>query len=504
MTGAIVCLDSGTTTVKAACFSSAGALLATDQAPNAALRRHGDRVEQDMEQTKEDGLTVLRRCMERAGPVMPAALIVTGQGDGLWPLDRHGKPCGPAITWLDGRTRALRSELAVSGVLGAIAEILMTEPTTASQPLQLLWLQRHEPYRVDTLATALRCKDWLFHVLTGALLCEPTGTVPSWGNPARQELSLDVERLLGLRRGICLLPPMVGTRASARPLSRSAAAATGLPAGLPVLLGPSDVQATAIGLGLGVQPDLRRASVIGTSAIHVSLIDAPTSRPAGPPGAIVQPFVEPGLALHLFPGFNGGVAFGHVGRLFGSADGSAGSAYSTVLVHPFFESGGERAPITAGTAGVSLFGLDAGTTGAEIAWAAREAVAFLARMSHAAMGGLGNGCIALGGGLAADRVFVHFLTHALGCTVRIPVDRHAGLGGAALVAAAVLAGCGLQDQAAEWPPLQAETIEPSDEWLTRYAEAKFSLFERSLAAAAPIWDGLAALKTVIKRTGPFV
>lgn len=264
-----------------------------------------------------------------------------------------------------------------------------------------------------------------------------------------------MERLLSLRRGLRLLPPMVGARASARPLSRAAAAATGLPAVLPVLLGPSDVQATAIGLGLGVQPDLRRASVIGASAIHVSLIDAPASRPAGPPGAIVQPFVEPGLALHLFPGFNGGVAFGHVDRLFGSVDGSAGSAYSTVLVHPFFESGGERAPITAGTAGVNLFGLDAGTTGAEIAWAARETVAFLARMSHAAMGGPGSGCIALGGGLAADR--------------------HAGLGGAALVAAAVLAGCGLQDQAAEWPPLQAETIGPSDEWLTRYAEAKFSL-----------------------------
>jgi sugar (pentulose or hexulose) kinase len=93
----LLCLDSGTTAVKAAAFDRDGRLVALAQRPNSALRRHGERVEQDMEASRDDALAVLADCVSRAEG-KAEGLIVTGQGDGLWPLDAGLRPVGRAMT----------------------------------------------------------------------------------------------------------------------------------------------------------------------------------------------------------------------------------------------------------------------------------------------------------------------------------------------------------------------------------------------------------------------
>ncbi len=497
MTGAVYCLDSGTTSVKAACFTSDGRLLALAEVVNGALRRNGIRVEQDMPATQEEAFGVLRRCVDQSRGMRASAIIVTGQGDGLWPVDRTGAPCGQAITWLDGRTRDLVTEYGDSGALQKAAAILMTQPTTASQPVHLAWLARHEPDRLARVAHALRCKEWLFYGLTGYLLSEPSGAMPSWGDARRQVVSPDIQRLLGLPRGLELLPEILPVRDTVRALTEMAAARTGLPAGLPVMLGPSDVQATAIGLGVGMQDGPRRASVFGTSAIHMRLLARPEGPLPGPPGAILQPFVEPGLYLHVHPSFNGTAAFACSERLLG-AGGPARPAYSGLILHPFFESGGERAPITNAHACASLFGMTATTTASEIAWAAREALAFVARMSHEAMGSaehaeVNDDAVALGGGLAADTGFAHLIATVLGRVIQRSANPHAGLVGLGLVAISVLSGSRLSEQTAAWQAMPVESIAPEQGPIAAYAGRKYTLFQALLNAVMPSWRGIAEL-----------
>ena len=48
---AVLCLDSGTTRVKAAVYSTRGELLGFAEAENSALKREGSRLTQDMEET---------------------------------------------------------------------------------------------------------------------------------------------------------------------------------------------------------------------------------------------------------------------------------------------------------------------------------------------------------------------------------------------------------------------------------------------------------------------
>lgn len=483
----ILCLDSGTTAVKAAAFDASGQLLAHVDLPNTALTRTDARVEQDMDASRELAVRALRDCMARAPGHAPQGLILTGQGDGLWPLDTDGQPVGPALTWLDGRARGLVSEL--GDALDRIEAITGSRPTAAAQSLQLLWLQRHEPDRFQRIAKILRLKDWLFYAFTGTLLAEPSAALPVWGSWRDGSMSAEIPKVLGLTRGIDILPEFAPVGQCRAPLSASAALACGLPAGLPVLMGPGDVQATLIGLGLGTRPEVTRASVFGTSAIHACLLDDPDTMPQKPRGAMVQQFVLGDGFLCFHPCFNGATLLQHLQRQFRDLPSSVSPAYSGLVVHPFFEPGGERAPWTDPQASAALFGLSAATTPQQIAWAGREALAFVARASHMMMGA-DQGALSLGGGLARDADFARFLATCLGTPVVRSPTAHAGPRGLAAIAATHLLDASPADVAAHWIGPPEDSIPPQPGAIARYADAKFASFRNLVDTTSPHWAAL--------------
>lgn len=486
MAGVLICLDSGTTAVKAAAFAADGRMLATAQRDNAALRRDGSFVEQDMEATRADAFAVLRECAQRSGAAVEGVLV-TGQGDGLWPLGADNRPAGPALTWLDGRARGIVDELAASGVPDEIRAVTGSRPTAASQSVQLVWMKRFEPARFDAVAKALRLKEWLFLSLTGVLLGEASAALPVWGDYRTGRMSRAVQSALGLPRGVELLPDFAEAGACRAALSQEAAAATGIAQGTPVLQGPGDVQSALIGLGLGGGA-VTRASIFGTSAIHACHVDDPGAMRGMPPGAILQRFVLGPGYLCFHPSFNGGELLRHIGRLTGTEPASAGPAYSGLVLHPFFEAGGERAPFTDPYASGAAFGLTAQTSPRELAWAAREALAFVAAVSHDMMDAP-PGALALGGGLAGDRHFARFLASVLGVPVGRAADGQAGLRGLGVIGARFL----LSVPEAGWRVAPDEVVEP-DAGIAAYAREKLSLFRRLVDAVSPHWKELAALR----------
>ena len=494
MSDLIFCLDSGTTAVKAAAYTTDGVLAALHEVPNSALRRHGLCAEQDMALTRDLAWTALRGCAERATG-RPRGLIITGQGEGVWPLDASGAPIGDALTWLDGRSVDLLAELERAGTLAAVTEITGAQPTAASPSVQMLWMQRHDPARYARIAHVLRSKEWLFYSATGAMLCEPSTAMLTWGAWRRQEVAGEVERLMGLDGALPRLPALASIGDTARPLGAAAASATGLPQGLPVLLGPSDVQATAIGLGVGVLDGVARASIFGTSAIHVGYFEEAALLPPKPRGAMIQPSVNPGAFLCVHPCFNGTTTLRHVEALVGKAAASAADlpAWSGLVLHPFFEPGGERAPITDARARAALFGLTSTTDARQVDRAAREALAFNARMSHDSMGADGS-AIAFGGGLANDDGFAALLARVLGRRVLRPASPQAGLAGIGLVAAHHLGGIGLREIGRRWLGGASRVDEPATGPETDFLARKFALYTRLISVLAPLWPEVVALQ----------
>src|SRR5690348_10685396 len=98
-------IDVGTSMVKAAAFDEEGRELGVE-ARAVGLALHGGVVEQDMEEVYGAVVTVLEALNSRlAEPVALAGL--TGQGDGVWLVDKEGRPVRAAASWMDGRAHEL-------------------------------------------------------------------------------------------------------------------------------------------------------------------------------------------------------------------------------------------------------------------------------------------------------------------------------------------------------------------------------------------------------------
>ena len=326
--------------------------------------------------------------------------------------------------------------------------------------------------------------------LTGQPLAEPTALLPVWGDWRSGALAPVVAESLGLSRGTELLPDLAPVGAARAGLSQAAAEATGLPQGLPVLLGPGDVQATLVGLGLGSRAGVGRASIFGTSAIHACLLDDPAAMPQAPAGAMIQQFaLGPGY-LCFHPCFNGATLLHHLSRRFADLPTAPAPDYSALILHPFLEPGGERAPWTDPHASGAVIGLTAASTPAQIAWAGREALAFVTRASHAMMGAPG-GALSLGGGLAGDEHFAQFLATVTGCTVQRRPGSHAGLRGLAAIAARFLLDA---RDPAPWIGSTGHGLAPDPGPVAAYAEGKYRLFAALLEAVSPFWEPLSDLR----------
>ena len=236
-----------------------------------------------------------------------AGMAIAAQGDGLWPVDRAGRPVRPAILWND--TRAKRLDLPELPELDRFcAGHAVTRLFPGAAPMLLLWLRRHEPEQYARTARALHCKDWLNYCLTGELATDfSDASTAALDVETRRYVPGLLERM-GIPEALALLPEPRGSAERVGRVTPAAAQRTGLPSGLEVMTGALDVAAVAV----GADADRPGAAVtiIGTTLCSEVAAapgqgghgDAPGSTlchgPAGPPPAPdghLQRHQQPGL-----------------------------------------------------------------------------------------------------------------------------------------------------------------------------------------------------------------
>jgi xylulokinase len=194
-----------------------------------------------------DGCAKASRAAVRGGGASVSALGLCGQMHGVVLSCDAGRPLRQAMIWADTRSdgmlaryRELDAEL-----LRALANPLVPGMAGPS----LLWLHDNEPGAYRAARWALQPKDWLRLRLTGEALSEPSDASATllydleadrWSEP--------VIEALGLRRD--LFPTLVPSETRVGTITREAAGALGLPAGLPVAAGAGDSAAALLGSGL--------------------------------------------------------------------------------------------------------------------------------------------------------------------------------------------------------------------------------------------------------------
>lgn len=289
-------LDAGTTSAKAAIVDGAGRVLATAGSdPIVTRTTPGGGSEQDPAEIWRALTAAGRRAVDALGSDgRVAALAVAAQSGSVIPVPANGSP-PRVVTWMDtrfrsvvetwpretaARIRAVSGWMPTSGV-GLSTIVGLQAQGSSSRPEQ-------DPVSVSRWASV---DDYLLSRLTGHWATNPS-------NAAGTQL-MDVSTRTW-SDGLCslagidprMLAPIRESGSVAGALTGDAAAALGLDAGTPVVVGGHDQACTALGLGVVDPGDLFLAA--GTAWVLTAVTDR-VDVAALPPSLNLSPHVLPGV-----------------------------------------------------------------------------------------------------------------------------------------------------------------------------------------------------------------
>jgi xylulokinase len=200
------------------------------------------------------------------------AVGLTGQMHGLVLLDEADRVLRPAILWNDQRTAAECDAIRTAVGSERLIEITGNDALTGFTAPKLVWVRDHEPDVWGRAAHVLLPKDYLRLRLTGDhALDKADGAGTLLFDLAMRDWSAEV--LKALEIPAAWLPPTFEGPQVTGVITASAAAATGLAPGTPVVAGGGDQAANAVGVGVLGPGEM--ALSLGTSGVVFAATDRP-------------------------------------------------------------------------------------------------------------------------------------------------------------------------------------------------------------------------------------
>ncbi|KVZ05407.1 xylulokinase [Burkholderia ubonensis] len=358
-----------------------------------------------------------------------AAIGFSGQMHGVVLIDAAGRAVRPALLWPDTRAARLAAAADWPDAPNPVA------PGMAG-PL-LRWVAASEPAALRAARWAVQPKDWLRIALGGDVAADPSDACAT--ALATPDGAWDVARLdaLGLPRA--LFAPVRASTAPCGGLAAQAAAALGLPAGVPLATGAADTACAALGSGLVADGDALLTT--GSGGQIVVLADRlPAARrglhryraAAGGGYYTMAAMQNVGLALEAVRGW-----LGYASWPAAYDDAFAQPASERLSFLPYLS--GERSPWMNPDARGGWLGLGLGDTRGAMMRAAFEGVAFALRAGLDAIRaegveGRAVASLRLAGGGSVDPRWRQLLADALGASLDAVDCPNAATRGAALLA----------------------------------------------------------------------
>ncbi|HNY66048.1 MAG TPA: FGGY-family carbohydrate kinase [Deltaproteobacteria bacterium] len=268
----ILAIDSGTQSIRAVLFDREGNELAIEQArysPYASPQPGW--AEQSTDEYWANLCTVTKGLMARItiDPKNIAGVGITTQRGTVIPMDREGNALRPAIIWLDRRTVTDPPPMGMAVKLLFGAAGLLNAVRYAQKHSFFLWIKQNEPEVYRKTYKFAQASGFFVRKLTGEFRDSSgmvTGIWPfDYKNLRWHSLGLAYGPL-GMMKEHCveLFPPdkVLGR------VTKQASLETGLPEGLPVVVGAGDKQSELLGAG-ALDPKIAEISFGTATAMHV-------------------------------------------------------------------------------------------------------------------------------------------------------------------------------------------------------------------------------------------
>ena len=371
------------------------------------------------------------------------AVGLSGQMHGAVLVDAAAEVLRPSIIWCDQRSADECRQITERIGAARLIELTSNPALTGFTLPKLLWVRRHEPDVWARVRGVLLPKDYVRLCLTGdraSDVADASGTLlfdvahRCWSRPMLDEMGIDAAWLPRVFEG----PAITGV------VSASAASATGLREGTPVVAGGGDQAAGAVGMG-AVRPGIVSVT-IGTSGVVFAATDVPALDRSGRVHTFCHAVPDrwhvmgvtqaAGLSLRwlrdTFPaGFGAADPYDVLTREAAAVPpGSDGVLWAPYLM-------GERTPHLDPDARAALVGLSASHTRGHVVRAILEGVAFSLRDSFEILRAMGVPIerVVLGGGGARSALWRQIHADVFGVPVSILRAEEGAAFGAALLAA---------------------------------------------------------------------
>ncbi|KUI39816.1 FGGY-family carbohydrate kinase [Mycobacterium sp. GA-2829] len=426
--------------------------------------------EADPAQWIDNAHSTIRAVLDESG--VPAnqvgALATTGMVPAVVPVDGDGAPVRRAILQNDARAteqiERLRAALDPTDVLAATGSAI----TQQSVAPTAMWLRDNEPETWARTVRLVGSYDWVLMALGAAPHVELNWAIESGLATIDAQRYEPVYAAAGL--GADIVPDVLVPGAQAGTLSAAAAAATGLPEGLPLIVGGADHVLSAYAAGVNAAGDwLVKLGGAGDilAASDTPVIDGRLYLDAHPvPGRWLPNgcMATSGSLIRWFQTLTGGV------DLLQLDDEAAGRPAAEVLCLPYFL--GEKSPLHDPDLRGAFVGLDLAHTRADMYRSVLEAIAFGFKHHTDVFASIGvplrRAMVTNGGSKSVlwKQIHADVLNTAL-----YPVIGHPG----ASLGAAVIAGIGV-GAIDDWDGVQrfltlGDAVEPDPRNVDRYAEA---------------------------------
>ncbi|MGW0565126.1 FGGY family carbohydrate kinase [Streptomyces sp. NPDC003016] len=477
----IIGVDIGTSVTKAVAFGSEGTPLASAARRSSVVRLPGGRVEQDPDDVVRTVAEVIRETTAAlAGP--PAALALTGQGDGLWLRDADGRAVRPAISWMDSRASDLVARWLEDGTVQEVYGHTGSGMFPGCHAPLLAHLQEHEPQTLRRAATAGYCVDAVAQRLTGRVSVDASDATLPFLDPVSRTYSTKALAACGLEDQAHLLP-LPAAPGTVLTLDAHGAGLLGLPTGLPLTAGPYDLPACAAGSGVREMGD--GLLIVGTTLACQVLTDRVRTDGSAEPAGMWLCTPDPDRWLRAMPAMVGTAALEWFLALTGAttadldgllADSPPGAKGVTAL--PFLSGAGERAPFVDPAARGRFDGLTLAHTRADVVRAMCEAIGYAARHCLETAGLTGT--LAACGGGTRSGPWAQLFADVLGRPVRIPLENEVGALGAVRVARRFLG------EGPETEPQSFRTVEPCRASRAVYEDG-YAAYRSALEGARAQW-----------------
>jgi xylulokinase len=243
-------LDLGTSAIKALLVDENGRVVGSGAAEYPVRHPQPGWAEQDPEEWWTAAVAAVRQAIGWSPAGMRVAGIgLSGQMHGTVLLGERGVPIAPAIIWAD--TRSWRQAVEITSRVGVdkLAAVAGSPLAAGFMAATAVWLQQEQASLWFKTRKLLSPKDELRRRLTGEIATDP--------GEASGTLLLDVswrtwspDLLRATRIDEARLPPLRPAAAVAGALTGAATEALGLPVGTPVVTGSGDAPAGLLGAGI--------------------------------------------------------------------------------------------------------------------------------------------------------------------------------------------------------------------------------------------------------------